>query len=297
MSSVDLIPNGGSNHRREATLESHRRGKHGGGSLGSGETRMHRVSKHTHPWRGGESHGCGWGVLNPVRSNIKGWNRAWLRRMEEKKLAARKIRKKKQPRRRTEMRRKAATAAAKATARMKMRKGELSIGTFNVRTLAYKGKRPVGHNPMTAIQICAEAGCDVVGLQETRREGQGCIEQGEYVIMWSGARAGTKDKKGVHGVALAIKRDMWDGVKEEDRTVECISPRLMKVRLQLGPNCGVAFVVGYAPTEVVRGNNRGIPSRKDPFWNALNEAIREVPHRDHVVVMIDTNARTGERDH
>ena len=32
------------------------------------------------------------------------------------------------------------------------------------------------------------------------------------------------------------------------------------------------------------------------FWSALHEAIREVPGRDHIVVMIDANARTGKRE-
>eukprot|EP00752_Nemacystus_decipiens_P015555 g13878.t1 len=145
-----------------------------------------------------------------------------------------------------------------------------------------------------------DPGCDVIGLQETRREGQGCIEQGEYVIMWSGSRPGTKDKKGVHGVALALKTEMWDGVEERGRTVECISPRLMKVRLQMGRTCGVTFVVGYAPTENAPGNAaesvRGGASGKDPFWRALDKAIREIPSRDRVVVMMDANARTGKRD-
>eukprot|EP00903_Cladosiphon_okamuranus_P008169 g7868.t1 len=40
-----------------------------------------------------------------------------------------------------------------------------------------------------------------------------------------------RDNKGVQGVGLVIK---WDGAGGEDRTVVCISPRLMNVRLQLG---------------------------------------------------------------
>eukprot|EP00752_Nemacystus_decipiens_P007608 g6799.t1 len=142
---------------------------------------------------------------------------------------------------------------------------------------------------MTVVQICSETGCDVIGLQETRREGQGCIEQGEYVIMLSGARAGTKDKLEVHGVALAIKTELWDSVEEEDRSVECISPGLVKVRLQM---------VGYAPTEPARGREsvRSNDSGKDILWSALNAAIRDVPSRDHVVVMMDANARTGQRE-
>ncbi|CAB1105633.1 unnamed protein product [Ectocarpus sp. CCAP 1310/34] len=67
--------------------------------------------------------------------------------------------------------------------------------------------------------ICSATGCDVIGLQETRREGQGSIAHDGYVIIWSGARAGTKDKRGVHGVGTAIKEAMWESVGEEGRTV------------------------------------------------------------------------------
>lgn len=173
-------------------------------------------------------------MLSPAVPNYTGMNRAWTRRMEEKELAARKNRKEKQPARKTERQRQAAMAAAKAAMRTRTRKGELSFGTFNVRTLACKGRHPIGHNPMTVMQMCSETGCDVIGLQETRRSGQGCIEQGEYVITWSDARAGTKDKKGVRGVGLAVKKELWGGVEEEGGTVECISPRPMRVWLQVG---------------------------------------------------------------
>eukprot|EP00752_Nemacystus_decipiens_P012464 g11039.t1 len=33
--------------------------------------------------------------------------------------------------------------------------------------------------------------------------------------------------EGVHGVALTIKKEVWGGVEEEDKAVECICPRLI----------------------------------------------------------------------
>ncbi|CAB1113440.1 unnamed protein product [Ectocarpus sp. CCAP 1310/34] len=149
---------------------------------------------------------------------------------------------------------------------------------------------------MTVMQICSATGCDVIGLQETRRAGQGSIAHDGYVIIfWSGARTGTKDKRAVHGVCIAIKEAMWESLGEEGRTMECISPRLMKVRLQIGRTCGVTFVVGYAPTETVRTTAGGDVNAKDSFWTALDAAIREVHSRDHLVVLMDANARTGRR--
>ncbi|CAB1117725.1 unnamed protein product [Ectocarpus sp. CCAP 1310/34] len=69
----------------------------------------------------------------------------------------------------------------------------------------------------------------------------------------------------------------------------------MKVRLQTGCTCGVTFVVGYAPTETVRTTAGGDVNAKDSFWTALDAAIREVHSRDHLVVLMDANARTGRR--
>ena len=43
--------------------------------------------------------------------------------------------------------------------------------------------------------------------------------------MWSGSRSDTKDKRGVHGVGLAIKKELWDSVEEKERTLECSSAR------------------------------------------------------------------------
>ena len=184
----------------------------------------------------------------------------------------------------------------RAGARAKARAEEWVVGTLNVRTLAYKGSNGIGHNLISLVGICSESGCDVIGLQETRRGAQGAVVHKEHVMMWSGCRDGTSDKKGVHGVGLAIKQHIWDGLEEEDKTVECFGPRLMKVRLQLGRSHGVSFVVAYAPTETTRrGAVNGDMEEKDIFWRTLDTAIRDVPRGDRLVVMMDANARTGVR--
>ncbi|CAM9752224.1 unnamed protein product, partial [Pylaiella littoralis] len=162
--------------------------------------------------------------------------------MEQRKIAARKKRKRNRPLRKADRKR-------RAEMRTKARAGELVVGSFNVRTLAYKGANGIGHNSNTVLQLCGSSDCDVVGLQETRRANDGAFTPAGYVVIWSGARAGTTEKKGVHGVGLAIKQSIVDGMDKGGMTVECISARLMKVRLQLTGSNGVSFVVAYAPTE------------------------------------------------
>ena len=80
------------------------------------------------------------------------------------------------------------------------------------------------------------------------------------------------------------------GMDKGDVAIECISARLMKVRIQLkGKSNGVSCIVGYAPTLDKS------TSEKDYFWSALDEVIKGVPSRDHLLVLMDANARTGMR--
>ena len=51
----------------------------------------------------------------------------------------------------------------------------------------------------------------------------------------------------------------------------------------------MSFVVGYAPTlgSLVREEYR--------FWNALDSVVTGVSNGDHLLVLMDVNARTGKR--
>ena len=80
------------------------------------------------------------------------------------------------------------------------------------------------------------------------------------------------------------------GVQESSLVVECISARLMKVRIHLeGKSNGVSFVVGYAPTLGSRTRET------DHFWNALDSVVTGVPSGDHLFVLVDANSETGKR--
>ena len=106
----------------------------------------------------------------------------------------------------------------------------------------------------------------------------------------SGADAGKYEKKGNHEVGLAVRESIVAGMDMGDVAVECISAVLMKVRVQLkGKSNGVSFIVDYAPTLDKS------TSEKDCFWNSLDEVVKGVPSRDHHLVLMDANARTGVR--
>ena len=109
-----------------------------------------------------------------------------------------------------------------------------------------------------------------------------------YVVFCSGADGKKHEKKGNHGVGLAVEESIVAGMDKGDVAVECISARLTKVCIQLkGKSNGVSFIVGYAPTL------HKSTSEKDYSWSSLDEVVKEVPSRDHL--LMDANARTGIR--
>ena len=163
------------------------------------------------------------------------------------------------------------------------------MGTYNVRTLAFKGTNGIGHAEVI-LKTCEDAGCDILGLQEVRRNGQSAFTAAGYVVFCSGADGGKHEKKGDHGVGLAVRESIVAGMDKGDVAVECISARLMKVRIQLkGKSNGVSFIEGYAPTLDKSA------SENDYFWSSLDEVVKGVPSRGHLLVPMDANARTGMR--
>ena len=93
-------------------------------------------------------------------------------------------------------------------ARARSRMPELTFGTFNVRTAAFKGVNGIGHIDVL-LRICAAKGCDVIGLQETKRDGISGIVAAGYRIYFSGDCSGVKERKGQHGVGLAVKEEIF----------------------------------------------------------------------------------------
>ena len=94
-------------------------------------------------------------------------------------------------------------------------------------------------------------------------------------------------KKGQGGVGLAVRTS----ITRAARPPEFISDRLLKVTLELrGGAKVVTFFVVYAPTETQNA------SKKHAFWTTLDRAVKEVPRREQLFVLMDANARTGSRE-
>ena len=182
------------------------------------------------------------GVPYPTRRKNEGKNlgRKHLELSKKRRVFAR------EKRRGKRAKRKSARKKHKA-ARARSRLEELTFGTFNVRTAAVNGVNGIGHID-TLLRTCAARGCDVIGLQETKRDGTSEISASGYRVFFSGNCTMVKGRKGQHGVGLAIKEEIVKKAGENGITMECISARLLKARISIKSNF-VTFVVAYAPTE------------------------------------------------
>ena len=132
-------------------------------------------------------------------------------------------------------------------------------------------------------------GGDFIGLQETRRSGHSAFSQAGYLVYCSGECSGENGcgKKGQGGVGLAVRTS----ITRATRLPEFISDRLLKVALEIrGRAKAVTFVVAYAPIETHN------PYNKHAFWTIVDRAVKGVPKREQLFVLMDANARTERRE-
>ena len=150
--------------------------------------------------------------------------------------------------------------------------------------MAVDGKHDVGR-ATEILDVYQEMGCDIIGLQETRRRGQSALLQVGCVVYCSGESGGDGEgKKGQGGVGLAVRKSIS---RVETRPPKFISDRLLKVTLELcGRARAVTFVVGYAPTDTQSIGG------KHAFWTALERVVKEVPEHEQLFVLMDANAHT-----
>ena len=190
-----------------------------------------------------------------------------------KKRLARKGRRRARP----ERRRNAKTS--QNVARARSRTGELNVATWNVRSLSFTGRRGAGHTEVL-LQKCKVLGCDVIGLQETRRPGRTEFVAAGYRVFCSGVD-GSSGRAGQHGVGLAVKESI---IREATRIQELTNERLMSMTSTLtGKSNAVTFIVAYGPTDNVSNTRK----HKDVFWADLESAVSRVPSSDYLFVLID----------
>ena len=99
--------------------------------------------------------------VHPTRwrqgKNLSRRNVRWLKNVRKKRRRGRETRR--------------VNRVVRRGARLKTRPGELTAGTFNVRTLAVNDKNGLDHAE-EIMEFCRQSQCDTVGLQENTTDGQ-----------------------------------------------------------------------------------------------------------------------------
>ena len=116
--------------------------------------------------------------------------------------------------------------------RARARGREIAVAPHNVRTMAVDGEHGVGR-ALYVLSVYDRLGCDVIGLQGTRRSGHTAFNQAGYLVYCSG-ECGDENggKKGQGGVGLAVRTS----ITRAPHPPEFISDRLRKVTLELHSN-------------------------------------------------------------
>ena len=154
-------------------------------------------------------------------------------------------------------------------ARARSRTGGLNEATWNVCSLFLTGRRGAGHADVL-LQKCKVLGCDVIGLQETRRPGRAEFAAAGYRVFFSGVD-GSSGRAGQHEVGLVVKESI---VRKATWTQELTNERLMLMTSNLaGKSNAITFVVAYGPTDTV-SNTR---EQKDVFWADLEVLLVDCP--------------------
>ena len=223
------------------------------------------------------------GLLSPLSGEAHKQG-MYLDRWTKQKISNRKKRFARKGRRRTRPERRRNAKTSQNVARARSRTRELNIATWNVRSLSLTGRRGAGHGEVL-LQKCKVLGCDVVGLQETRRPGRTELAKAGYRVFCSGVN-GSTGRAGQRGVGLAVKESI---IREATWTQELTNERLMSMTFNLtGKSNAVTFIMAYGPTDTV-SNTR---EEKAVFWADLESAVSRVPSSDY---LFDANARTGVR--
>lgn len=164
------------------------------------------------------------------------------------------------------------------------------MGTLDIGTLPVNGKRGYCHAE-EVMDVCGQNQSSIVRFQETRRGVQDGFTAADFIVYCSGASGNGTEAKGQYGVGMCIKEWILQDLKMVRLVVEDTSARLRNVRLNLkGKSSGSFAVFAYAPTD----GHKSV-SEKYLFWATLGSKVAEMGNGEHLLVMLDANARTGAR--
>ena len=149
----------------------------------------------------------------------------------------------------------------------------ITIGTWNVRTLAADGKLEELAHEMEHYRW------NILGISELRWKGLGETNTDKGNKLYFCGR----DDRHEHGVGFLVHRNTLSNV------MGCcpISSRLITIRLRAAP-FNITIIQAYAPTADYSD------SEVEDFYEQLQAVLDQVPKKDIVVVQGDWNAKVGQ---
>ena len=151
-------------------------------------------------------------------------------------------------------------------------KGKIRVATWNIRTLAQKGKIE------NLIQETKQMNIYVTGVAEMCWKDQGHITNNGYKVLWSGGQ------KLEHGVGFVLH----PLVSKAFKGYLAVSDRIILLKMK-GPQRDLNIIQVFAPAEAAQ--NEEI----DEFYGKLEETCRKCNKTNEIlVVMKDLNAKVGK---
>ncbi|GAA6071721.1 uncharacterized protein LOC117871822, partial [Tachysurus ichikawai] len=168
--------------------------------------------------------------------------------------------------------------------RRKKKTPALCFASWNVRTLCpglTTDLQQVNDAWKTAVidRECSRLNVDIACLQETQLADSGTIREANYTFFWQGKPS---DEPRQHGVGFAVKNTVVAFIEPPSLDTERI------LALWLSTSSGTANILSvYAPT--LCSNQE----EKDQFYEALDQAILNIPSTEGLYLQGDFNARVG----
>ena len=146
-----------------------------------------------------------------------------------------------------------------------------------------------GADPTKPYEVCDTLdnhGISLCAMSEVRWQGQGTLEAGKYLYVFSGLPE--EAPVSLYGVAIALDPAMQHAGRLAGSEVDFRSERLLKIKLQIEGRVFHVISV-YAPA--FRATERD----KDSFYAQLEVLVNSCKSGEELVIMGDFNARVGTR--
>lgn len=158
---------------------------------------------------------------------------------------------------------------------------KILVSTFNCRTLSNDAYLSEFKNAIKKINY------DIIGLAETKRNGEGTIDCKDFLFYYHGktTRSKTPNDEKAASVGFVIK-EKW---KNNIAMLKSISYRVCILILKINDKDNLGIIQVYAPTSSANQNEI------DTFYDNVEKAQSEIAKCKWKIIMGDWNSKIGER--